>query len=216
MLIVLFVVLVVESFFELFITIRAASCFSRLSSIRRCPSGSSRSPGASSVFIVLMVGSMIVISLAFEGSRVNLALPQRPQQESRRVQRLHRPHGRQHDRHQPGLRGQSRRFGAAPAAATGVQARPASSSSSWSAVISGSGVFASVGALIVPFVVLVVESFYFELFITIRAASCLTSSVFIVLMVGSMIVISLAFEGSRFARRKPSWFSRNRRRQQRL
>ena len=69
-LIVLFVIFVVESFFfELFITIRAASCFARLSSIRRCPSGSNRSPGASSVFIVLMVGSMIVISLAFEGSR---------------------------------------------------------------------------------------------------------------------------------------------------
>ena len=72
-LIVLFVIFVVESsFFELFITIRAASGFARLSSIRRRPSGSSRSsrsPGASSVFIVLMVGTMVVISLACEGSR---------------------------------------------------------------------------------------------------------------------------------------------------
>ena len=88
--------------------------------------------------------------------------------------------------------------------------------------------------LIVLFVIFVVESFFFELFITIRAASgfapsssirrCLSgsssssssshgaSSVFMFLMVGSMVVISLACEGSRFARRKPSWFSRNRRR----
>jgi hypothetical protein len=95
--------------------------------------------------------------------------------------------------------------------------------------------FGSVGALIVLFVIFVVESFFFELFITIRAASgfapsssirrCLSgssssssssshgaSSVFMFLMVGSMVVISLACEGSRFARRKPSWFSRNRRR----
>jgi len=88
MLIVLFVVLVVESFFELFITIRAASCFSRLSSIRRCPSGSNRSPGASSVFIVLMVGSMIVISLAFEGSRFARRKPSWFSRNRRRQQRL--------------------------------------------------------------------------------------------------------------------------------
>ena len=95
--------------------------------------------------------------------------------------------------------------------------------------------FGSVGALIVLFVIFVVESFFFELFITIRAASGFApsssirrcpsgssssssssshgaSSVFMFLMVGSMVVISLACEGSRFARRKPSWFSRNRRR----
>ena len=66
----LFAVLVVESSFELCITIRAASGFARLSSIQRCPSGrsssssssSSRSPGASNVFMFLVVGSMIVIS----------------------------------------------------------------------------------------------------------------------------------------------------------
>ena len=71
MLIVLFVVVfVVESFSELFITIRAASGFVPSSSIRRCPSGgSSSSQGASCVFMFLMVGSMIVVSLAFEGSR---------------------------------------------------------------------------------------------------------------------------------------------------
>jgi hypothetical protein len=84
-LIVLFVVFVVESFFELFITIRAPSC---LSSIRRCPSGSNRSPGASSVFIVLMVGSMIVISLAFEGSRFARRKPSWFSRNRRRQQRL--------------------------------------------------------------------------------------------------------------------------------
>ena len=71
MLIVLFVVVfVVESFSERFITLRAASGFVPSSSIRRCPSGgSSSSQGASCVFMFLMVGSMIVVSLAFEGSR---------------------------------------------------------------------------------------------------------------------------------------------------
>ena len=90
MLIVLFVVLfVVESFFELIITLRAASGFVPSSSIRRCPSGSSsRSPGASSVFIVLMVGSMIVISLAFEGSRFARRKPSWFSRNRRRQQRL--------------------------------------------------------------------------------------------------------------------------------
>ena len=65
MLIVLFVaVFVVESFFELFITLRAASGSVPSSSIQRCPSGSSSSSqGASCVFVFLMAGSMIVISL---------------------------------------------------------------------------------------------------------------------------------------------------------
>ena len=57
MLIVLFAV---EPFFELIITLRAASGFGPSSSIRRCPSGSSSSShGASCVFMFLMVGSMI-------------------------------------------------------------------------------------------------------------------------------------------------------------
>ena len=84
----LFAVLVVESFFALIITILAASRFARLSSIRRCPSGSNRSPGASSVFIVLMVGSMIVISLAFEGSRFARRKPSWFSRNRRRQQRL--------------------------------------------------------------------------------------------------------------------------------
>ena len=102
MLIVLFVVLfVVESFFELIITLRAASGFVPSSSIRRCPSGSSSSSqGASCVFMFLMVGSMIVVSF-FE---LIITLRQQ-QQQSRRFLRLHVPRGRQHDRFQPGLRG---------------------------------------------------------------------------------------------------------------
>ena len=90
MLIVLFVVvLVVESFSELFITIRAASGFVPSSSVRRCPSGgSSSSQGASGVFTFLMVGSMIVISLAFEGSRFARRKPSWFSRNRRRQQRL--------------------------------------------------------------------------------------------------------------------------------
>ena len=72
-------VFVVESFFELIITLRAASGFVPSSSIRRCPSGSSSSSqGASCVFMFLMVGSMIVVSLAFEGSRFVRRKPSLP------------------------------------------------------------------------------------------------------------------------------------------
>ena len=91
---------------------------------------------------------------------VDSALPQRQQLESRRVQRLQRPHGRQHDRHQSGLRGQSVR----EAQTVMVFAQPSPSSAAPTSPRAS-------GALVVLFAVLVVES-SFELCITIRAASC--------------------------------------------
>ena len=154
------VVLVVESFPELFITIRAASGSVPSSSIRRCPSGgSSSSQGASCVFAFLMVGSMIVISLACEGSRFARRKPSWFSCNRRRRQRLRRSSRASScsscssslsSLSSPSPSSSSRfarraascprrRFGAAPAAAAAaVKALPASSCSSWTAACSSS------------------------------------------------------------------------------